>query len=185
MSRVAKKPITIPKGVEVKINAGVATIKGPKGQLNYCIDNAISVTQADGCLVIAIKSQDELTKVMDPKFLDSLSGTTRARLNNLVDGVTQGYEKKLLLVGVGYRAQAQGKKVNLSLGFSHPVSFSIPEGITIDTPVPTEIIIKGADKHLVGQVAANIRKVRKVERYKGKGVRYSDERVVLKETKKK
>lgn len=185
MSRIAKKPITIPKGVEISIDAAMVNVKGPKGQLAYQMHQLVSITRTDQVLNIISAAKDNENEKQDQNALEALLGTTRANLNNLIQGVFQGYEKKLLLFGVGYRANMQGNKINLSLGFSHPVILEIPAGITVDVPVPTEIIIKGADKQAVGQVAANIRAIRPVELYKGKGVRYSDERVVLKETKKK
>ncbi|MGD9152594.1 MAG: 50S ribosomal protein L6 [Gammaproteobacteria bacterium] len=184
MSRISKKPILIPKGVEVKIDGQQINAKGPKGLLSYQVHELVSVEIKDDALQVA-KKKIEDGQLVDPKFLESILGTTRSNLNNVVVGVDKGWERKLLLVGVGYRAQVQGKKINLSLGFSHPVDYQIPEGIEVETPSQTEIIVKGADKQLVGQVAANIRAIRPVEPYKGKGVRYSDERVVLKETKKK
>lgn len=174
----------MPKGVEVKINGQQISAKGPKGLLSYQVHELVAVAIENNALQIAERNIKD-SQLVDPKFLESILGTTRANLNNVVIGVEKGWERKLLLVGVGYRAQVQGKKINLSLGFSHPVNYQIPEGIEIETPSQTEIIVKGADKQLVGQVAANIRAIRPVEPYKGKGVRYSDERVVLKETKKK
>jgi large subunit ribosomal protein L6 len=184
MSRIAKKPIPLTKGVEVKINNQQIEIKGPKGQMSYGMHELMTVVQKEDALHVMPKDlrKDQL---VDPHFVEAIAGTTRANINNIVVGVTSGWERKLLLVGVGYRAQKQGDKVNLSLGFSHPVYFTIPQGIDVEMPSQTEIIIKGVDKQLVGQVAANIRAFRPVEPYKGKGIRYSDERVVLKETKKK
>jgi len=186
MSRIAKKPISIPKGVETKLESQRLIIKGPKGQLEYTVHDLLSLTIAEGVITVVSKQAgkaDQL-KSKEKALIETLAGTTRANINNMVKGVSEGFERKLLLVGVGYRTQMQGKNLNLSLGFSHPVNFVIPVGIQIETPSQTEIIIKGADKHLVGQVAANIRAIRPVEPYKGKGVRYSDERVILKETKK-
>jgi large subunit ribosomal protein L6 len=177
MSRVAKRPVELPKGVEVSQAAGVVRVKGPKGDLSLSLASQIEVKVADGKLQVGVTSLNRVTK--------AISGTTRALLANMVNGVSKGYEKKLELVGVGYRAQAQGKKLNLTLGFSHPVVFDVPAGITIETPSQTEIIVRGADRQQVGQVAANIRSYRPPEPYKGKGVRYSAEKVVLKETKKK
>ncbi len=185
MSRIAKKPITIPKGVDVNIDASMVSAKGPKGQLIYQLHKLVSIARNEDELSIVPAVQNDASEKQDKSELGALMGTTRANIHNLINGVFQGYERKLLLVGVGYRAQVQGAKLNLSLGFSHPVVVDMPAGITVEVPVQTEIIIKGADKQLVGQVAANIRAVRPVESYKGKGVRYSDERVVLKETKKK
>lgn len=177
MSRVAKNPVVIPAGVEVKFGAGEVTVKGPLGALSTALVADVDVKLVDNQLVFAANN--------DSKFARSMSGTLRALLNNMVNGVSKGFEKKLQLVGVGYRAQAQGDALNLSLGFSHPVVHKMPEGIKCETPTQTEILIKGADKQRVGQVAAEIRAYRSPEPYKGKGVRYADEVVVLKETKKK
>lgn len=177
MSRVAKNPVRIPKGVEVAIAGNTLSIKGPKGQLTQGINPAIDVVKEDDGLKFVARSKTQ--------GAIAHTGTMRALAQNMVTGVTSGFEKKLALVGVGYRAQAQGKSLNLTLGFSHPVSYQIPEGITIETPSQTEILIKGADKQKVGQVAAEIRAYRSPEPYKGKGVRYADEQVVLKEAKKK
>ena len=174
MSRVAKQPIALPKGVECQVAADGITVKGPKGTLKMHAIPGVEIKNADGHLTCADGSAET-------KF----AGTTRALLANMVQGVSQGYERKLELVGVGFRAALQGKSLNLSLGFSHPVVFPAPEGITLETPSPTEIIIKGADKQQVGQTAAKIRGFRPPEPYKGKGVRYADEVVVIKETKKK
>ena len=185
MSRIAKQPITIPKGVEVTIDASTVSVKGSKGQLTYQLHKLISVARNDDELSIEPAAQGDTSEKQDKKALEALLGTTRANINNLINGVFQGYERKLLLFGIGYRAQAQGAKLNLSLGFSHPVVVEMPAGITVEMPVPTEIIIKGADKQLVGQVAANIRAIRPVESYKGKGVRYEGEVIILKEGKKK
>ena len=176
MSRIGNAPISIPDGVEVGIDNQKIEIKGPKGQLNLDVHNLVTAVVADDA--IAIKP------VNDSKAAVSLQGTMRALLNNMVRGVTQGFERKLEIVGVGYRAQLQGKKLNLSLGFSHPVELNIPEGIEIETPSQTEIVVRGVDKQRVGQVAADIRAFRKPEPYKGKGVRYADERIVRKEAKK-
>jgi large subunit ribosomal protein L6 len=177
MSRVAKNPITIPKDVEVGIEGQSLRVKGPKGQLEYRVH----------ALVEAVKEGNELR--VSPRGTqsgaDAQAGTTRAVVNNMVIGVSAGFSRKLELVGVGYRAQAQGKVLNLTLGFSHPASFKVPEEITVETPTPTEIIVRGASKQQVGQVAANIRAFRSPEPYKGKGVRYSDEVIVRKEAKKK
>jgi len=177
MSRVADKPIVLPKGVEVSIQKDSVTIKGSKGTLTQAVLAQLSVKQEEGEIQIVYdKTNSEANKQ---------AGTLRANLQNAIDGVDKGYERKLTLIGVGYRAQAQGKKLNLTLGFSHPVEFPVPEGITIDTPSQTEIVVKGVSKQLVGQVAANIREFRPPEPYKGKGVRYSDENVARKEAKKK
>ena len=169
-------PVKIPAGVQVSAEGGQLVVKGAKASLSMALPAAVRIDIKDGVASIGAASLKSHTM---------LSGTVRALLNNMVDGVTKGYERKLTLVGVGYRAQAQGKKLNLSLGFSHPVEYPIPEGITVETPTQTEIVIKGASKHMVGQVAADIRGYRPPEPYKGKGVRYSDEKVVLKEAKKK
>jgi len=176
MSRVANNPITIPAGVEVNIAGRSVTVKGGKGSLTHEVHPAVEISQQDNVLKFSPKAVDNA---------DALAGTTRALLNNMVTGVSQGFEKKLQLVGVGYRAQAQGKVLNLTLGFSHPVAFSVPEGITVETPSQTEILVKGTDKQQVGQVAANIRAYRPPEPYKGKGVKYADEQIVRKEAKKK
>lgn len=169
-------PVTIPAGVQVTAAGGQLTVKGAKASLSMSLPANISLDIKDGSVSISAESLKSNTMI---------AGTVRALLNNMVSGVTKGYERKLNLVGVGYRAQSQGKKINLSLGFSHPVEYPIPEGITIETPTQTEIVIKGASKHMVGQVAADIRGYRPPEPYKGKGVRYSDEKVNLKEAKKK
>lgn len=174
MSRVANKPISIPKGVEINLNGRQLSIKGPKGSLQMDLHPTVEIEKSDSQL--SVKAEDGAMV---------MAGTTRALLNNMVVGVTKGYERKLNLVGVGYRAQAQGKKLNLTLGFSHPVEYMIPEGVKIETPSQTEILVSGLDKQKVGQAAADIRSYRPPEPYKGKGVRYSDERIVLKEAKKK
>ena len=177
MSRVAKAPIEIPAGVEVTLNGQEVTIKGAQGSLSHVVNDAVELVQ----------EENELRTVPREGVANSTAqaGTARALLNNMVVGVSKGFERKLQLMGVGYRAQAQGNKLNLTLGFSHPVEFEIPAGITIETPSQTEVVVKGANKQLVGQVAANIRAYRKPEPYKGKGVRYSDEQVRRKEAKKK
>jgi large subunit ribosomal protein L6 len=177
MSRVAKNPVTIPKGVEVNIGAGEVAIKGPLGSLTQVIGDAVTV-ERDGDTLVC-KARDGAANA------NAMSGTVRALVNNMVAGVTKGFERKLNLVGVGYRAQAQGDKLNLTLGFSHPVVHQMPAGVKVETPTQTEIIIRGIDKQQVGQVAAEVRAYREPEPYKGKGVRYSDEVVMLKETKKK
>lgn len=177
MSRVASNPVALPKGVEIKQSASGLSVKGPKGELQMPLHTEVEVSVADGSAKIAARSGSRLAKAM--------AGTTRALLNNMVTGVTDGFERKLELVGVGYRAQSQGKNLNLTLGFSHPVSYPVPDGIAIETPSQTEILVKGIDKQQVGQVAAEIRRYRPPEPYKGKGVRYSNERVVIKEAKKK
>ncbi|HEX7952234.1 MAG TPA: 50S ribosomal protein L6 [Burkholderiales bacterium] len=177
MSRIGSVPITVPKGVDVTVASGQISVKGPLGTLSQQLSASVAVTR-DG---------DELVfKALDDTIqTNAMSGTLRALVANMVHGVTKGYERKLQLVGVGYRAQAQGDKLNLTLGFSHPVVHQMPKGIKVETPAQTEILIKGIDKQIVGQVAADVRGYRPPEPYKGKGVRYSDERVVLKDTKKK
>lgn len=177
MSRVAKNPVNLPANVELKVASGVLSVKGPKGHLEYRVHPLVMVAQ-DGNAV-TFKAQDQST------FANALSGTTRALVNNMVTGVSKGFEKKLTIIGVGYRAAVQDKKLNLTLGFSHPVAYSIPDGITIETPTQTEITIKGADRQSVGQVAAEIRAYRPPEPYKGKGIRYSNEKIIKKEAKKK
>ncbi|MCP9759619.1 50S ribosomal protein L6 [Aquitalea sp. S1-19] len=177
MSRVAKNPVAIPAGVEVKFTAEEIVVKGPIGSLSTALCADVVVKLDNNELTFAAQN--------DSKFARSMSGTLRALLNNMVIGVTKGFERRLQLVGVGYRAQAQGDAVNLSLGFSHPVVHKMPAGVSVETPSQTEILIKGADKQQVGQVAAEIRAYRSPEPYKGKGVRYVGEVVTLKETKKK
>ncbi len=177
MSRVAKKPVELPKGVEVTLNGQELSVKGAKGVLNLSVHPKVAVSQEENALKVVTRNNGRADV--------ALAGTMRALLNNMVTGVSQGFERKLELVGVGYRAQAQGKTLNLTLGFSHPVAYAVPEGITIETPSQTEVVIRGIDKQKVGQVAAEIRAFRPPEPYKGKGVRYADERVVLKEAKKK
>ena len=176
MSRIASNPVSIPDGVDVNIVGSMVTIKGSKGELSHDIHPLVKVEQEDNEL--------KTTVTNNSKFANALSGTTRALIQNIVIGVSVGFERKLEIVGVGYRAAVSGKVLNLTLGFSHPVVFDIPEDITIETPSQTEIIIKGVDKQQVGQVAANIRAYRPPEPYKGKGVRYSDERIIRKEAKK-
>ena len=177
MSRVGKSPIAVPKGVDISITAEQITVKGPLGTLSQQLNGAVAI----------VKEGEELRvkPANDSRDADAMSGTVRALVNNMVQGVTKGWEKKLTLVGVGYRAQAQGDKLNLTLGFSHPVVHVLPKGIKAETPIQTEILIKGIDRQQVGQVAAEVRDYRPPEPYKGKGVRYADERVVIKETKKK
>src|ERR1700737_1535648 len=178
MSRIAKAPVDLPAGVTATIAADAVTIKGAKGSLSLPLTSGVSVVQTENKLQIKFaEAALTLTRMC--------AGATRAHLANMVRGVTKGYEKKLELVGVGFRAQVQGKTLNLTLGFSHPVNFPIPEGITIETPTQTEILIKGIDRQKVGQVAAEIRDVRPPEPYKGKGVRYAGEKITLKEGKKK
>ena len=177
MSRVAKAPVAIASGVDVTINGQEVTVKGSKGALTRVFNDAVVIAQEEG----------QLTTLPREGFTDgwAQAGTARALLNAMVVGVSQGFEKKLQLNGVGYRAQAQGSKLNLTLGFSHPVVYEMPQGITVETPTQTEIVVKGSDKQVVGQVAANIRAYRPPEPYKGKGVRYADENVRRKEAKKK
>lgn len=177
MSRVAKRPVTIPAGVEVTISGQNIKAKGGIGSSEVIIHNDVAVVLEDGELKVASKNQAKGSVMM--------AGTMRSLLDNLVVGVSAGFEKKLELRGVGYRAQAKGDSLNLTLGFSHPVTHAIPEGITIETPSQTEIVIKGIDKQVVGQVAADIRSYRPPEPYKGKGVRYVGEHVIMKEAKKK
>jgi large subunit ribosomal protein L6 len=176
MSRIAKAPVELPQGVTATIAAEAVTIKGAKGALSLSLAPGVSVAQAEKKLQVSFA---------DAQVARTSAGATRAHLANMVRGVTKGYEKKLELVGVGFRAQLQGKTLNLALGFSHPVNFPIPEGISIETPSLTEIIVRGVDRQKVGQVAAEIRAVRPPEPYKGKGVRYAGEQITLKEGKKK
>ncbi len=177
MSRVAKMPVAVPKGVDITINEAHISVKGSGGNLSI----------ANNALVKVVHSADTLSfePADETREANAMSGTLRQLVNNMVVGVTQGFEKKLNLVGVGYKAAAQGNKLNLAVGYSHPVNFDMPAGIKVETPAPTEIIIKGADRQRVGQIAAEISAVRPPEPYKGKGIRYSDEKIVIKETKKK
>jgi large subunit ribosomal protein L6 len=177
MSRVAKMPIDVPKGVDVQVSADKITVKGSNGTLTRATTGLVKVTHENG--KVAFAPADESVQA------NAMSGTMRALVNNMVNGVSKGFEKKLTLVGVGFRAQAQGPKLNLQIGFSHPVVKDMPAGIKVETPTQTEIIIKGADRQAVGQIAAEVRAIRPPEPYKGKGIRYADERVSLKETKKK
>ncbi len=176
MSRVAKRIIDVPAGVTITVAPGIVTVKGAKGTLTVPVSAGVTVAQADKTLTVKYEGDDS-ARVR--------AGATRAHLANMVVGVTKGYERKLELVGVGFRAGVQGKSLNLALGFSHPVVYAMPEGITIETPTQTEILIKGVDRQKVGQTAAEIRRIRPPEPYKGKGVRYSDEQITLKEGKKK
>jgi large subunit ribosomal protein L6 len=176
MSRVANRIIDLPSGVTVSLAPGAVTVKGSRGSLSLNLGSGVTVEQKDKSLAVKYQGDDAVRM---------RAGATRAHLANMVRGVTRGYERKLELVGVGFRAQIAGKALNLTLGFSHPVSFPVPEGITIETPSQTEIIVKGNDRQRVGQTAAEIRDIRPPEPYKGKGVRYSDEQIVLKEGKKK
>jgi large subunit ribosomal protein L6 len=177
MSRVAKMPIDVPKGVDVQVSADKITVKGSNGTLTRATTALVKVSHENGKVAFAPADQSVQANAM--------SGTMRALVNNMVNGVSKGFEKKLTLVGVGFRAQAQGAKLNLQIGFSHPVVKDMPAGIKVETPTQTEIVIKGADRQVVGQVAAEVRAIRPPEPYKGKGIRYADERVSLKETKKK
>ncbi|MDR3477986.1 MAG: 50S ribosomal protein L6 [Gammaproteobacteria bacterium] len=185
-SRVGRKPVAIPSGVEVKVTGQELAIKGPKGKFEVAIHPMVQVLVEGG--VVNVKSNAEggySRSGSGSKLRRSIVGTTRAKIANMVHGVAHSFERKLLLVGVGYRAQAKGNVLNLTLGFSHPIDFKIPEGITIETPSQTEVLVKGNDKDLVGLVASKIRAYRGPEPYKGKGVRYADEVIVRKETKKK
>ena len=177
MSRIGNLPVTVPSGVDVTLASDLISIKGPLGVLSHPTSTGVEVKR-DGDMIV-FKAVDDSIQA------NAMSGTLRALVANMVQGVTKGFERKLQLVGVGYRAQAQGDKLNLTLGFSHPVVHQMPKGVKVETPQQTEIVIKGIDKQAVGQVAADVRGYRPPEPYKGKGVRYSDERVVLKETKKK
>ena len=177
MSRVAKRPVALPQGVTTTVDGSIVTVKGAKGALKLPLRAGLSLAQEGQSVRVEIAERNKESLMH--------AGSLRAHLANSAIGVSKGYEKKLELVGVGYRAAAQGKKLNLTLGFSHPVEYDVPEGITIETPSQTEIVVKGADKQQVGQVAAEIRGYRAPEPYKGKGVRYSGERIELKETKKK
>ena len=177
MSRVGKMPTSAPQGVDAQITPAAVTIKGSLGTLSLPSNSLVVVTNHAGVLKVAPAN--------DSVAANAMSGTIRALLNNTVNGVSKGFEKKLNLVGVGFRAQAQGQKLNLQIGFSHPVVKDMPAGIKVETPTPTEILIKGSDRQVVGQIAAEIRAFRPPEPYKGKGIRYADERVVIKETKKK
>ncbi|MEQ8515298.1 MAG: 50S ribosomal protein L6 [Chromatocurvus sp.] len=175
MSRVAKNPVSLPGGVEVKIDGADLTVKGAKGSLSMALSDGITVSQEDG--VVTFAYVDDKVKAM--------AGTTRALFNNMVKGVSEGWQRKLLLNGVGYRAKATGKSVNLTVGLSHPVDYDLPEGVTAETPSQTEVVLSGIDKQAVGQAAAKLRSFRPPEPYKGKGIRYADEMVRRKEAKKK
>ena len=177
MSRVGKMPIDVPKGVDVQLSADKITVKGSNGTLSRALSSHVRVKNDAG--KVTFEPADASVQA------NAMSGTLRALVNNMVNGVSKGFERKLTLVGVGFRAQAQGTKLNLQIGFSHPVVKDMPAGIKVETPTQTEIIIKGADRQAVGQIAAEVRAIRPPEPYKGKGIRYSDERVSLKETKKK
>lgn len=177
MSRVGKQPVAIPAGVDVSIKEDQISVKGSGGTLSLAQNVLVKVSNSEGKLTFA--------PINESREADAMSGTFRQLVNNMVVGVSKGFEKKLSLVGVGYKASAAGNKLNLAVGFSHPVNIEMPAGITVATPTPTEILIKGADRQRVGQVAAEIRAIRPPEPYKGKGIRYSDEKVTIKETKKK
>ncbi len=177
MSRVGKMPVTVPQGVDVSINNTQISVKGAGGTLSIAANALVKVVNEAGQVTFAPANES--------REANAMSGTLRQLVNNMVTGVTKGFEKKLTLVGVGYKAAAQGSKLNLAVGYSHPVNIDMPEGIKVETPAPTEILIKGADRQRVGQVAAEIRAVRPPEPYKGKGIRYSDEKITIKETKKK
>lgn len=177
MSRVAKAPVTLPAGVEVKLSDAMITVKGKQGSIDLDIHSTVEIKQQENVITFAPKGGD--------KKASAMAGTFRSLVNNMVTGVAQGYEKKLILQGVGYRAKSAGKTLSLTLGFSHPIDYVLPEGVKADTPSQTEIVISGVDKQKVGQVAADIRAYRPPEPYKGKGVRYSDENVRRKEAKKK
>ncbi len=177
MSRVGKLPVLLPAGVDVTLHADQISVKAAGGTLNLAQNPLVKIVSEAGKLSFAPAN--------DSRASDAMSGTMRQLVNNMVVGVTKGFEKKLTLIGVGYKAQATGNKLNLAVGYSHPVNIDMPVGITVATPTPTEILIKGADRQRVGQVAAEIRDVRPPEPYKGKGIRYSDEKITIKETKKK
>lgn len=177
MSRIAKMGVEVPAGVDVQVKEDQITVKGSGGELKMAPNALVKIVRNDGKL--------SFEPVDESREANAMSGTMRQMVNNMVVGVSKGFEKKLTLVGVGFRAQAQGNKLNLAIGFSHPVNIEMPAGISVATPTPTEIIIKGADRQVVGQIAAEVRAVRPPEPYKGKGIRYADERVVIKETKKK
>ena len=177
MSRIANVPVTIPKGVEASLSDGAISVKGSKGNLNLSLHDLVAVAQDGEELKVSAKDGS--------RQAGALAGTFRSLINNMVVGVSEGFQKKLELQGVGYRAKASGKSVNLTVGYSHPINYQLPEGVTAETPSQTEIVISGADKQLVGQVAAEIRKFRPPEPYKGKGIRYTDEPVYRKEAKKK
>ena len=177
MSRVGKAPVSIPAGVDVSIKEDQISVKGAGGSLSLAQNALVKVSSNEGKL--------SFEPVNDSREANAMSGTVRQLVNNMVLGVSKGFEKKLTLIGVGFKAAASGSKLNLNVGFSHPVNFDMPAGITVATPTPTEIVIKGANRQVVGQLAAEIRAVRPPEPYKGKGIRYADEKVVIKETKKK
>lgn len=177
MSRIGKLPVTIPAGVEVAMKDDLINVKGALGAMALALNPLVKVENQGGAMTFA--------PVNDSREANAMSGTMRQLVNNMVNGVSKGFEKKLMLLGVGFKAQAQGAKLNLTVGYSHPVVIDMPAGIKVETPTPTEILIKGADRQRVGQIASEVRAVRPPEPYKGKGIRYSDEKVVIKETKKK
>lgn len=177
MSRIGKQPVAVPAGVEVAVKDGLVNVKGSLGALSLAENALVKIENNAGVLTF--------TPVDESREANAMSGTMRQLVNNMVTGVSKGFEKKLTLLGVGFRAQAQGNKLNLSVGFSHPVEIEMPAGIKAETPTPTEVVIKGADRQRVGQIASEVRGVRPPEPYKGKGIRYADEKVVIKETKKK
>lgn len=177
MSRIGKMPVAVPQGVDVQIKEDQISVKGTGGTLSLAMNALVKVSSQDGKL--------SFEPANESREANAMSGTMRQLVNNMVQGVTKGFEKKLTLVGVGYKATAQGAKLNLAVGYSHPVNKDMPAGITVQTPAPTEIVIKGADRQRVGQVAAEIRAIRPPEPYKGKGIRYADEKITIKETKKK
>jgi large subunit ribosomal protein L6 len=177
MSRVAKMPVLVPQGVDLSLSADLISVKGSLGSLVLKPNVLVKIEQNDGKVTFAPAD--------DSAAANAMSGTMRQLVNNMVVGVSKGFEKKLTLLGVGYKAQAQGNKLNLTVGYSHPVEMVMPEGVKVETPAPTEVLIKGADRQRVGQIAAEVRAVRPPEPYKGKGIRYADERVAIKETKKK
>ena len=177
MSRVGKMPVSVPQGVDVAIKQDQVNVKGVLGTLSLTQNNLVTIKSDGGKLTFAPAN--------DSREANAMSGTMRQLVNNMVTGVTKGFEKKLSLVGVGFKAQAQGAKLNLTVGYSHPVVMDLPAGIKVETPTPTEVVIKGSDRQRVGQIAAEVRAVRPPEPYKGKGIRYSDEKITIKETKKK
>ncbi|AOS80791.1 MULTISPECIES: 50S ribosomal protein L6 [Hydrogenophaga] len=177
MSRIGKQPITVPTGVEIAVKDGLINVKGANGALSLAVNALVKIEINAGKV--------SFVPVDESREANAMSGTMRQLVNNMVTGVNKGFEKKLSLVGVGFKAQAQGAKLNLTVGYSHPVIMDMPAGIKVETPAPTEIVIKGADRQRVGQIASEVRAVRPPEPYKGKGIRYADEKVVIKETKKK
>ena len=177
MSRIGKLPVVVPAGVEVAVKEDQISVKGALGALTLAQNALVKIDNNSGSL--------SFTPVNESREANAMSGTMRQLVNNMVNGVSKGFEKKLSLIGVGYKAQAQGAKLNLSVGYSHPVEIEMPAGIKVETPTPTEILIKGADRQRVGQIASEVRAVRPPEPYKGKGIRYADEKVVINETKKK